>query len=119
MTHFASSFLTRKTLKRVLPFGITLAVLALAYLLPQGDLRTLLLYAVLIPVFSIYRFDSRILIGCAIILLVIGAVLISQKADETVKRLAILSYWFLVAGIICILIDFYRKKPIQNQEEIA
>ena len=119
MTHFASSFLTRKMLMRVLPFGITVAVLALAYLLPQGDLRTLLLYAVLILVFSIYRFDSRILIGCAIILLVIGAVLTSQNADETFKRLAVLSYWFLVVGIVCILIDFYRKKAIQNKEEIA
>jgi len=73
----------------------------------------------LIVVFSIYKFDSGIPISFAIIILVIAAFLTSQKADDLVKRLAELSYWFLIAGIACILINFYRNKTKLNKEEIT
>jgi hypothetical protein len=113
------SFLSRKLFTKVIPIIITLAVFVLAFVLPQGDLKTLLIFSVLIIVFSIYKFNSGIPIGFAIILLVICAILTSQKADDLVKRLAELSYWFLIAGIVCILINFYRNKSKSNKVEIA
>jgi hypothetical protein len=42
-------------------------------------------------------------------LLLFAAVLTSLEADDSVKKLAVISYWLLVVGIIAILIDFYRK----------
>ena len=113
------SFLSRKMYTKVIPIIITLAVFVLVFVLPQEDLQTLLTFSVLIVVFSIYKFDSRIPIGFAIIILVICAFLTSQKADDLVKRLAELSYWFLIAGIACILINFYRNKTKLNKEEIT
>src|SRR6188508_1990680 len=95
------SFLSRKMYTKVIPIIITLAVFVLVFVLPQEDLQTLLTFSALIVVFSIYKFDSRIPIGFAIIILVICAFLTSQKADDLVKRLAELSYWFLIAGIAC------------------
>jgi hypothetical protein len=75
-----------------------------------GDLQILLIFALLIVVFSFYRFDPRIPIGYAILLFVIQAVLTAQNQDVTVKLLAVLSYWLLVVGIICMIIELFRKK---------
>jgi hypothetical protein len=114
MMDIAFSFLSNRDIPRVIPFIITLAVILLAYIMPQDDLVTLLIFAILLLVFSICKFDSRIPIIYAIILLLIAAVLTSQKADDSVKKLALISYWLLVIGIIAILIDFYRKiKAVQ------
>ena len=113
------SFLSRKMYTKVIPIIITLAVFVLVFVLPQEDLQTLLTFSVLIVVFSIYKFDSGIPISFAIIILVIAAFLTSQKADDLVKRLAELSYWSLIAGIACILINFYRNKTKLNKEEIT
>jgi undecaprenyl pyrophosphate phosphatase UppP len=111
----ALSFLPNRDIPRVIPFIITLAAILLAYIMPQDDLITLLIFAVLLLAFSICKFDSRIPIIYAIILLLIAAVLTSQKADDSVKKLALISYWLLVVGVITILIDFYRKtKSVQT-----
>lgn len=112
------SFLSRNVLTKVIPIIITLAVFVLGFVVPQQELQTLLLFSVLVVVFIIYKFDSGIPIGFAIILLIISAFLTSQKADDLVKKLSELSYWFLVSGIICILINFYRKNSKENKEEL-
>jgi hypothetical protein len=112
MMDIAFSFLSNRDIPRVIPFIITLAVILLAYIMPQDDLITLLIFTVLLLTFSICKFDSRIPIIYAIILLLIAAVLTSQKADDSVKRLALISYWLLVVGIIAVLIDFYRKTKV-------
>jgi undecaprenyl pyrophosphate phosphatase UppP len=115
MMDFAFSFLSNKDILRVIPFIITLAALLLAYFMPQDDLKSLLILVALILAFSIRKFDSRIPIIYAIVLLLIAGVLTSQKADDSVKKLALISYWLLVVGIIAVLIDFYRKTtPVQT-----
>ena len=115
MMDIALPFLSSRHIPRVIPFIITLAVILLAYIMPQDDLITLLIFAVLLLAFCICKFDSRIPIIYAIILLVTAAVLTSQKADDSAKKLALISYPLLVVGVIAILVDFYRKtKPIQT-----
>ncbi|HXW12315.1 MAG TPA: hypothetical protein VD694_06100 [Nitrososphaeraceae archaeon] len=109
------SFLSNRDIPRVIPFVITLAAIILAYIIPQDDLIALLIFAVLLLAFYICKFDSRIPIIYAIILLLIAAVLTSQKADDSAKRLALISYSLLVVGVMAVLIDFYRKKkPVQT-----
>jgi hypothetical protein len=115
MMDIAFSFLSSRDIVRVIPFIITLAGLLLAYIMSDNDLITLLIFGVLLFAFSIFKFDSRVPIVYAIILLLIAAVLTSLEADESVKKLAVISYWLLVVGIIAILIDFYRKtKPVHT-----
>ena len=88
---------------------IIFAVLIIDYILPGGDLQTFLLFAALTIVFSIYRFDSRIPIIFAIVLLLIAAMLIYQQKDDSANHLAVQSYLLLVVGIVCALVEFYRK----------
>jgi hypothetical protein len=110
----SSFFSNRDMLRRGIPFIMTLAALVLAYIVVQDDLKTLLIFVVLLLAFSVYRFDSRIPIMYAILLLLIAGILTSQNADDSVKRLSVLSYWLLVVGIICILVDLCRKtKPVR------
>jgi hypothetical protein len=115
MQPFGSSFLSKKSIGRIFPFAIPLVAVLLAYTVLQGDLEILLIFALLIVVFSIYKFDPRIPIGYAILLFVIQGVLTAHNEDFSVKMLAVLSYWLLVVGIVCMIIDLFRKKrPVQT-----
>ena len=115
MQPFGSSFLSEKSIARIFPFAIPLVVVLLAYTLLQGDLEILLAFVLLIIVFSICKFDPRIPIGYAILLFVIQGLLTALNEDVSVKLLAILSYWLLVVGIVCMVIDLFRKKrPVET-----
>jgi len=115
MQPFGRPFLSRKSFGRIFPFATPLAAVLLAYTLLQGDLQILLIFALLIVVFSIYRFDPRIPIGYALLLFVIQAVLTAQNEDISVKLLAVLSYWLLVVGIVCMIINLFKRKgPVQT-----
>jgi hypothetical protein len=108
----------RKTQKKMIPYIITLTVLVIWYLLPQDDLITFLILVVLILVFCICRFDSRIPIIFAILLLLIGGVLTSQQKDVVANRLAVQSYSLLIVGIVSIITELYRK-TICNDDVIV
>jgi hypothetical protein len=115
MQPFGIPFLSRKVVGRILAFIIPLAVVLLAYTVLHEDLQILFIFILLSLVFAIYRFDSRIPIGYAIILFIIQGVLTAQGEDVFVESLAVLSYWLLVAGIVCMIIDLCRKKaPVQT-----
>jgi glucan phosphoethanolaminetransferase (alkaline phosphatase superfamily) len=103
----------RKILNKIAPFTITLAVVLLAYFFPQGDLKPIIIFAFLIFVFAIYKFDFRIPIGYGLSLLVITAVLISQKLEDSARQLPVLSYWILSASVIGLIFDNYRKRDLK------
>jgi hypothetical protein len=103
----------RKILNKIAPFTITLAVVLLAYFFPQGDLKSIIIFAFLIFVFAIYKFDFRIPIGYGLSLLVITAVLISQKLEDSARQLPVLSYWILSASVIGLIFDNYRKRDLK------
>jgi hypothetical protein len=114
MKPFDSSFLSKKSIARFFPIVILLVVVLLAYTLLLEDLELLLIFALITIVFSIFKFDPRIPIGYAILLFVIQAVLTTRNDEASVKLLAVLSYWLLVVGIVCMIIDLIRKKqPVQ------
>jgi len=115
MQPFGSSFLSEKSIGRILPFAIPLVVVLLAYTLLQGDLEILLIFVLLIVIFSIYKFDPRIPIGYAISLFVIQGLLTTHNEVVPVELLAVLSYWLLVVGIVCMVIALFRKKrPVET-----
>ena len=84
------------------------------YFLPQDDVKTLLLFGLLVFAFYMYRFDPRIHIGIAISLLIFSAILTALSWDNQVNRLSELAYWFLVVGIIGIIVDVSRNRIIRK-----
>jgi hypothetical protein len=94
--------------EKSVPFIITLAAVLIAYALPKAEVLTLIVFVILILIFSVFRFDPRILIAYAILLLVISGALTFQKSDYS-SQMAVLSYWLISTGVICLVIDLYRK----------
>ena len=109
---------SRKTQKKMIPFVITLTVLVIWYLLPHDDLMMFVMLVVLTPLFCIYKFDSRIPIIFAILLLLIGGVLTSQQKDDAANRVVVQSYSLLIVGVVSIITELYRK-TIRNHDVIA
>jgi hypothetical protein len=102
-----------KDIPRVTALMITLAAVLLAYIASENNLITFIIFGVLLIAFTIFKLDSRVPIVYAILLLLIAAVMTSLGHDDSVQKLALLSYWLLVVGIVAVLIDFYRKtKPV-------
>ena len=95
--------------EKSVPIVITLVAVLIAYALPQADIINLIIFVVLIIVFSVYRFDSRILIAYAILLLVIAGALTFLKSEYS-NQIAVISYWLISAGVICLIINLYRGR---------
>jgi hypothetical protein len=96
--------------KKTVPFIITFVAVLIAYILPKAEILTLIIFVILIVIFSVYRFDARILIAYAILLLVIAGALTFQKSEYSQSQVAILSYWLVSAGVIFLIIDLYRRR---------
>lgn len=95
--------------EKIVPFIITFVAVLIAYILPKAEILTLIIFVILIVIFSVYRFDPRILIAYAILLLIIAGALTFQKSDYSQSQMAVLSYWLISAGVICLIIDLYRR----------
>lgn len=109
MVHSTTITTSKATFRRIVPFIITPAVLVIGFILVEDDLKTFLIYAGLIVVFSIFRFDSRIPVMFAILLLIIAGVFISQQQSDSASRLAVQSYLLLFVGISCVVIEFFKS----------
>jgi hypothetical protein len=94
---------------KIVPFVITFVAVLIAYLLPKAEILTLTVFVIVIVIFSVFRFDSRILIAYAILSLVIAGALTLQNSEFS-SQMAVLSYWLLSAGVICLIIDLYRRR---------
>ena len=94
--------------KKSIPFIIAFVATLIAYALPKAEILTLIIFVIVILIFSIYRFDPRILIAYAILLLVITGALQFWASDYS-SQMAVLSYWLMSAGVICLIIDLYRR----------
>jgi len=64
----------------------------------------------LIPIFSILKFDGRIPIGYAILLLITAAALLSTGNENLANQVAIYAYWLLVVGVACLTIEYIREE---------
>ena len=101
-----------KLLKRIIPLVIPLVIIIVTYTLPQNDFKSTIAFVFLIFVFSIYRFDSRILIAYGVILLIFTAILTYSNVINAAEHIAVLSYLTISSGIVSLIIDFYRKRTV-------
>jgi len=97
------------------PIIITIGLILLSYTSPGNDLKLYLGLMVIIPIFTIYRFDGRIPVGIAILALVLAAVLLSLNQESLAQELSIRCYFLLIAGISCFIIELFRKNRPNNK----
>ena len=82
---------------------VTASILVSHLIFHSSDLLILISYIVLIPIFSILKFDGRIPIGYAILLL-------STGNENLANQVAIYAYWLLVVGVACLTIEYIREE---------
>jgi hypothetical protein len=76
--------------------------------LQKNEVIALMTFVSLVPIFATFRFDGRIPLGYAMVLLSIVGVLTFMK--NSADQLIIMAYWLLVVGTSCLLVEFFRQK---------
>jgi len=96
-------------LKKHLPYLIVTTAIITSYY-QNDDLLIFLSYIILVPIFAILKFDGRIPIGYAILLLIVAAIILATGNEDLANQLAIYTYWLLVVGVICLTIEYIREE---------
>jgi hypothetical protein len=105
----------RMTARGIIPFILITTLLFIVYFFAQNsEFITFAVFMILIPIFAIFKYDGRIPIGYAIALLIFTALLIFIKKQNVADQLAIFSYWLLVVGTSCLLIELFRKNLLKK-----
>lgn len=100
----------KQIFKDKIPFILIGASILISYfLVRKNDVITFFIFVILIPIFAIFRYDGRIPIGCAILLLIFTAISEFIKGQGLADQLTIFAYWLLIVGTSCLLIELFRK----------
>ena len=97
------------SLKTHLPYILVTTSIIVSYF-QSNDLIIFLSYIILIPIFAILKFDGRIPIAYAILMLIIAAILLAYGNEDLANQAAIYAYWLLVVGVICLTIEYLREQ---------
>ena len=90
---------------------VTVSILLSHFIFPQNELKIFISFIVLIPIFAYFKFDNRIPVGYAILLLVLAAIVLAfHKNENLANQLAVYAYWLLVVGIIGMIIECIKEK---------
>lgn len=109
-TSSIASTLSHGVILNLRPILISLAAVIIAFYFKSQDYITMSIFAILMFVFCKFKFDGRVLIGFAISLLLVTGILTYSKAGDSIQQMAVMAFWFLVAGIICLLVESLRHK---------
>ena len=93
-----------------IPYLLVLAAVAIANF-TKSEILTLAIFLALLIIFAKQKYDSRIPIGFALLLLVITAFVLAFSSEALANRIAIYSYYYLVVGVVLQLIGYIREKP--------
>lgn len=94
------------------PILIPLFLISLAPILANyfsSELYSFLVFIMIFCIFSVRGYDSRLLIGSAIILLTVSAVELAWGSENYANLLSIWAYYFLVAGVLSSLVEYIRE----------
>ncbi len=100
-----------KTLRIAMPHIVVASSILISHVVFHGeDFPTFISFIVLIPIFVIFKFDGRIPIVYALLVLTIAVIALTFYNETLANLLAIYAYWLLIVGIICLLVEFIKEK---------
>lgn len=99
-----------KEFKVNLPDFLIAMVIFLSYFVfKNNELAIFISFIILIPVFVYFKFDSRISIVYAILMLILAAISLGLRNDEKLaNQLAIYAYYLLFVGVMQMIIEEVR-----------
>ena len=99
-----------KAIDDLLPFVLIIVCVGCARFI-RSELIVFSVFLATLAVYAWRKYDCRLLVAIAIILLVACAVLLAEGMESFANRVAIWAYYFLVIGVIGLLIEYVREKP--------
>ena len=108
-----------RDLKSQIPYILVLISIVLSHFVFEGeDLKTFFSFIVLIPIFAIFKFDGRIPVGYALLMLILAAIVLAfYKNENLANQLSIYAYWLLVVGVICLTIEYIREQRSSKRKK--
>lgn len=100
-------FLKKGTIALIL---ILASIIIASIFVHKSEIITFVVFVVLVPIFVVFKFDGKIPLGYAVLLIIAAGILTFIKQEDFVDELIIFSYWLLVVGISSLLIDWFREK---------
>lgn len=102
----------KETITTTLPYLLVLLSIFLSHFIFKGsDLPTFLSFILLIPIYAYFKWDGRIPVGYALLMLILAAIVLAfMKNEALANQLSIYAYWFLVVGVICLTIEYIKEQ---------
>ena len=89
------------------------------YIFPENNGYIMASFLGVIPIFFLLKLEKRIIIIFATSLLGFTTIALSIYNDQLLaNQLAIYIYWLLVAGVLCHLINYFKKLTLIFQKRI-
>ena len=79
--------------------------------MPLNEINLFVILAVYIIVSAFFRSDPRISIVITLCLLIASAIMMVREMGDSAQGLAIFAFYFLVAAVVLLFIDYIREKP--------
>jgi len=97
-----------RSIDEYIPYALVIVCTASLRFMEQESL-TLIIFILTLSLYVWRRYDSRILIGFAIVLLMFTAVVLVSGSESFAENIAIHAYYFLVIGVIAQFVEFLRE----------
>jgi hypothetical protein len=104
------------TIRMIVPLLLVAASTILAYwILQTRDFEVFLVFAVLIPVFALLRFDGRIAVAVSIIFSLSSIIELNLYQNVLLSNhLSLYTYWLLLVGVSVLTIEYIRENKTKN-----
>lgn len=102
-----------KSIEEIIPFILIIACVVAARFI-GSEVLVLAVFIVTLGIYAWRRYDSRMLVGTAIFLLVICAALLASGSEHHANDVAIWAYYFLVVGVLGLFIEYLREKKHES-----
>ncbi|MBU5689248.1 MAG: hypothetical protein KQA41_03425 [Candidatus Aenigmarchaeota archaeon] len=107
---YAKNAIEEQILPNIPYLLVMLSILISHFVFKGEDLKTFLSFVVLIPIFTYFKWDGRIPVGYALVMLIAAAIVLAfMKNESLANQLAIYAYWLLVTGVLCLTIEYMRE----------
>ena len=97
-----------QSVEKFSPPILAIACIAVGWL-AESKVLVLSIFMMTLVVYAVRRYNSKILVGIALCLLIAGAVHLALMMEVGAEQIAVLAYYFLAIGVIGELIEFVRR----------
>ncbi|VVB60277.1 Uncharacterised protein [uncultured archaeon] len=91
-----------------IPYILVLAAVVIANF-TNSEVLTLVTFLALLLIYAIKKYDSRIPVAFALLLLVLSAIELAYRSEELANQIAVYAYYYLVVGVLLQLIEYIRN----------